>query len=394
MNAPCKPNLGAGSASSRERIPCDPGDWDLEIGHSQGVLSSDDTTASLTAYKSQRCLDDYFYARGCRKVNASFGVLHRVDPRLCNFLRDVPYHQCFYSGAIVRRLHGIQVDMAWVSQQKVVQCSGESGTSWHEFAPTKDKEWRHTPYFIYLFALCIFIIFLVDIGSNNWSCTPLDARILVQMGSSSPKRIVKNNQWYRLLSSTFLHRDWHHVLGNIACLFFYGVYFEQRHGTRKVLFLSLVGSIGAHLFCSILVPNGNSIGASCVVYALIGMNLADIWTNWDMLTLQKTEDAKSCAELLMSVGLFSFEFCSQVILPVTYPDVNHVGHMGALLSGLFFALPFIDHMKSCSGIFGDLPRYCHLRLLAARLVCFTTATLGCVLSILFLWRSKVTPDIP
>ena len=355
-----KPNLDAGSAHSSQTLPCDPGDWDLESGHS-------------------RCVRDYFFARTCRAVNT----------RSC-----VPL-QCLYSGFLVRQLHGIRVDMAWVShhQQSDLRSSGQSFTPWKRFAQTKDKEWQRTPYFIHLFVLCIIIVFLVDIGSNNWNCEPWEARILIQMGEHRTQRISENNEWYRLLSSSFLHFDWRHLFGNIAGLYWNGVFFEQRHGMRKVFFLSVVGSIGAALFCSILKPDRVSVGASDVCYALLGMSLADIWTNWDMLIMKKSEDDKAIFLFCTLLNLSS-EFWAVIVMPANAYRVNHISHMGGLLSGFFFALPFCDHMKSCWGIFGDIPHCYRRRLVAARYVCFTTATFGAMLSILFLWRSKVTPDIP
>jgi membrane associated rhomboid family serine protease len=80
---------------------------------------------------------------------------------------------------------------------------------------------------------------------------------------------VASGEWYRLLTSAFLHANLYHIGGNMILLFFLGRILEPGIGTPRfvgVYFVSLfAGSFGALL----LSPDSLSIGASGAVFGVL-----------------------------------------------------------------------------------------------------------------------------
>lgn len=402
MNVPCNHRdvSDTGSASSCCETPTSSNpDSDVESGPQ---LHHETSVSRRTEEDVKRCFGDFIRVRLQRghRTEASlkllFGERFRDYFAILEYgLQQTRFDTCCHVGADVRRLRLIRNDLEWAQHAEERRNAGLSPTPWEAFVQHKDKETRNTPYFTLVYVLCMFLVFLVDIGSNNWNVTTFfgDHRMLVQMGEHSTERIVVNNEWYRLLSCCVLHFDWAHLISNTVGVLLYGIHLEQRHGTAKTFFLCLFSSVGAGLFTSILNPDCHAVRASFAVYALLGISLADVWTNWDILVVQEKRGSTVVFSSLVLLFLASTDLLWQVILPIFNCRANLVGDMGGLFSGFCLALPFIDPIKT-SGVFGD-PRLCDChRLLAAQMVCFATATFCLVLSFLILWRSESVAALP
>lgn len=101
-----------------------------------------------------------------------------------------------------------------------------------------------------------------------------------------PYRVVKNKEWYRLLSHGFVHADSMHLLVNMFTFWSFGTYMEKLFsyagfGGLGYLGLYLGGMIVASLFDVIKYannPNFVSIGASGAVSAVLFASiLFDPW---------------------------------------------------------------------------------------------------------------------
>ena len=101
-----------------------------------------------------------------------------------------------------------------------------------------------------------------------------------------PYRIWKNNEWYRLVSCSFIHADFGHLLFNMIALFSFGNYMEYSfenifQGKGHALFLLMYfGAVavadGLNLFTQKNNPSYRSLGASggvsAVIFAYILLN--------------------------------------------------------------------------------------------------------------------------
>lgn len=81
---------------------------------------------------------------------------------------------------------------------------------------------------------------------------------------------VNGGEWWRLITSGFLHADPLHLLLNMVGVFFLGQILEPALGTVRYVALYLgsllVGSLGVLL----LTPEANTLGASGAVFGLLG----------------------------------------------------------------------------------------------------------------------------
>jgi membrane associated rhomboid family serine protease len=81
---------------------------------------------------------------------------------------------------------------------------------------------------------------------------------------------VNDGEWWRLITSGFLHADPIHLLFNMVAIYFLGQLLEPALGTVRFVALYLgsllVGSLGVLL----LTPEANTLGASGAVFGLLG----------------------------------------------------------------------------------------------------------------------------
>ena len=190
---------------------------------------------------------------------------------------------------VLHDLRSIHVDMEWVKDAEKCRRAGVSPMPWETFQKLRSEKTQHMPIFTLAFVLLLILIFIVDIGLNNWNIK--GSRIMVQIGEFRISRIIQHNEWYRLLTGAFLHADYSHLGYNITRILLNGTILEWRHGTAKIALLSFISKIGSGLFTAILNPSRRkydygSLGASGISRALVGMAFADICINWDTLTMR------------------------------------------------------------------------------------------------------------
>jgi membrane associated rhomboid family serine protease len=110
-------------------------------------------------------------------------------------------------------------------------------------------------------------VFLVEVATGAGGLEPLGSSLITEFGLFGPS--VAGGEWYRLLTSAFLHANLFHIGGNMLLLFFLGRILEPGVGTPRFLgiyFVSLfAGSFGALL----LSPESLSFGASGAVFGVI-----------------------------------------------------------------------------------------------------------------------------
>ncbi|HVD86453.1 MAG TPA: rhomboid family intramembrane serine protease [Solirubrobacterales bacterium] len=113
------------------------------------------------------------------------------------------------------------------------------------------------------------IVFLIELASSSGGLfKEQGSRVVVDFGLFGP--FVAEGEWYRLLTSGFLHANLLHIGFNMLILYFLGRLLEPALGTPRFLlvyFASLLaGSFGALL----LDPNALTLGASGAIFGLAG----------------------------------------------------------------------------------------------------------------------------
>ncbi|MFD8010473.1 rhomboid family intramembrane serine protease [Streptomyces sp. NPDC058955] len=135
---------------------------------------------------------------------------------------------------------------------------------------------------------------------------------------------VADGEWYRLLTATVLHREPWHILFNLLGLWVIGGIVEPELGrSRYALLCLLSGLSGSVLAYAVAAPNQPSLGASGIVYGLIGA--------WAMLDRRLRHDMRP-------VVLF---IAFSLVMTFTRPGISWEAHIGGLVGGALVAYAFL-----------------------------------------------------
>ncbi len=115
-----------------------------------------------------------------------------------------------------------------------------------------------------LIALNVIIFVLMYILGNGSD----DAYTLLAFGANYGP-LVEAGEWWRLITSSFLHIGILHLICNMYCLYIVGPQLESFFGKAKYLFIYLISGVIGSLF-SVLFTDSLSAGASGAIFGLFG----------------------------------------------------------------------------------------------------------------------------
>lgn len=137
-----------------------------------------------------------------------------------------------------------------------------------------------------------------------------------------------NGAWWRLLSSTFLHGGFLHLLFNMNALYVVSPYLEPVMGWRKYLLIYLLAGLGASLASVFTNPVVLSVGASGAIFGMYGLSMA--------LILRKVYPAVFARQFFKSNALF---IGLNLVWGFTSTNIDNAAHIGGLVCG--FLLGFL-----------------------------------------------------
>ncbi len=144
---------------------------------------------------------------------------------------------------------------------------------------------------------------------------------LVQMGGQVNGYILLGGQWWRLLTAMFLHFNWLHILLNGWSLYVMGQIVEPVLGTRKFLFVYLVGGLFGGLVSLAFYPlNVLMVGASGAIFGLLGATA--------VIALHAAGPSRGyLLRWLLSILVLNLGF------DFTMPGIGVWDHVGGLIGG-------------------------------------------------------------
>lgn len=174
------------------------------------------------------------------------------------------------------------------------------------------------PYVTYFLIVVNIIVFILMYIFGNGS---QDNNTLVKFGASVPT-LIKNGDYYRLISNAFIHIGLWHLVVNMLSLGMIGPNIEHLFGKGKYLCIYLFSAIMGSLFTMVFQgSNVISAGASGAIFGLLG-SLLYVGYNYK--------------------GFFGNRLLGQ-ILPVviinlvisfTMPGISWSAHVGGLIGGI------------------------------------------------------------
>lgn len=142
-----------------------------------------------------------------------------------------------------------------------------------------------------------------------------------------------SGEWWRLLTSTFLHGGLMHLLANMYGLLFVGIFLEPLLGRKKYLTAYVVTGILASVTSIWWYDATVSVGASGAIFGLYGIFLA--------LLLTKVFHPDFAKSFLLSTSIF---IGFNLLMGLT-GGIDNAAHIGGLLSGFVFGLILTPSLK-------------------------------------------------
>ncbi|NLK98999.1 MAG: rhomboid family intramembrane serine protease [Epulopiscium sp.] len=148
-----------------------------------------------------------------------------------------------------------------------------------------------------------------------------DVNTLLSFGANEPFLVLKRDQYWRLVTSMFLHIGLSHLLYNSFALYLFGTRIERYYGKIKYLLIYFIsGTIGS--IASIFFSNTVSAGASGAIYGLLGALLYLAYK-----TRKEIDGLNTYTILVMAlIGIG---------LGWIMPSIDNAAHVAGFLSGLF-----------------------------------------------------------
>lgn len=185
--------------------------------------------------------------------------------------------------------------------------------------------------FYYLILINVVILFLIEI----FKFFVPNEMVLYLMFGAQYGPIVSSGEWFRIITSMFVHGGFVHLLFNMYALYFLGRIVENVYGTDKFLtfyFLSgMVGNVATHLFYY----NSFSVGASGAIFGLVGVLFAAGFRKDTPYSLKPITGSALLPMIIINIALG--------IMPGT--NINNAAHIGGFLTGMLlgYIIPVYDY---------------------------------------------------
>lgn len=151
----------------------------------------------------------------------------------------------------------------------------------------------------------------------------------IQVYSVLHKTLFVNGQWWRIVTSMFVHADFAHFLGNAICLLYFGKEVTRIYGNRLFLLIFFVSGLFGNVL-TLLFVKGFSLGASG---AIMGLGGAIVFA----LLFSKNRNAYGGARKLVYFGITVLYNLLYGIV-ATNSNINNFAHFGGFIGGFLIAL--------------------------------------------------------
>jgi rhomboid protease GluP len=170
------------------------------------------------------------------------------------------------------------------------------------------------------------LIFIAMALSGSLLSTLLDPEIeqLLLWGANYGPLTIRG-EWWRLLSSTFLHAGFLHLFFNMLFFWVLGNYAERMFGNLTFLMLYALSGLGGSVATLLWNPNVVSLGASGAILGVAGATAM-------FLLLQKPHIKRAAqkSNLLIMLAYLGYNFA----FGFGKSGIDNAGHLGGLFVGI------------------------------------------------------------
>lgn len=173
---------------------------------------------------------------------------------------------------------------------------------------------------------------------------------IIELGYLKPTRVVRENTWYELLTSGFLHANLGHLFVNMFTLYFFGSVMERVLGPEYFLGLYLTGLIVSGIPSVIKFKDNEN-------YATLGASGAVGAVLFAFIFLFPLENIYL---MFIPIPIPAFVFAILYLLYSMYESkqargkINHEAHLAGAIWGMVYLVIFvpntIDHVLTIFGL--------------------------------------------
>ncbi|MDM5335369.1 rhomboid family intramembrane serine protease [Ureibacillus composti] len=141
--------------------------------------------------------------------------------------------------------------------------------------------------------------------------------------------LIADGQWWRVITSIFIHGGFFHVLFNMFSLFLFGPEMEKIAGKVRFLTIYFIAGILGNVVTFVSYDGMYaSVGASGAIFGIFGAFAALVY--YTRRTMPQLK------QIIMPIIIIS------VIISFIQPNVNIASHLGGLVTGFILGLTYFS----------------------------------------------------
>ncbi|RKQ19606.1 rhomboid family intramembrane serine protease [Ureibacillus endophyticus] len=152
---------------------------------------------------------------------------------------------------------------------------------------------------------------------------------LIFYAGMSVNYLISEGQWWRIITSVFIHGGFIHVLFNMFSLFLFGPELEKIAGKARFITIYLLAGIFGNVATVVTQdPLYASVGASGAIFGIFGA--------FSALVYYTRRTMPQLKQIIMPLVVIS------VIITFLSPNVNIASHLGGLVTGFLIGLSYFS----------------------------------------------------
>jgi membrane associated rhomboid family serine protease len=155
---------------------------------------------------------------------------------------------------------------------------------------------------------------------------------MLRLGAIDYRAILRNGEYYRLLTAMFLHVSPAHAFFNGLALWQFGQSVERFFGPRRFAIIYLLGGLCGSI-ASFILTRGLSAGASGAILAIAGAEMAFLYQNRRLLGPASQREQRSLVIwllIVLGVGFYTQYAQTDVV-------IDNWAHIGGFVAGFVLA---------------------------------------------------------
>jgi membrane associated rhomboid family serine protease len=165
------------------------------------------------------------------------------------------------------------------------------------------------------------IVFAAEVAGGGGAATLEGGGSLINDGGLFGPAISEGGEWYRNITSGFLHAGPLHLFLNMFVLYILGNILEPAIGSARLVGIYLVSLLSGSVGALLLSPDDLTVGASGAVYGLMAATL--------LIARDRGVD-----QLASQIGLW---IVINLVFTISVPGISIGGHLGGLVGGFVAA---------------------------------------------------------